>query len=79
MSPALRLRQAMRAARLRVVLSSALLVLPPVVAATALAWRLGGMAGAMMTAAAGLLVATAVTAWRARRIDTRWLDRKSVV
>ena len=75
MSPALRLRQAMRAARLRVVLSSALLVLPPVVAATALAWRLGGMAGAMMTAAAGLLVATAVTAWRARRIDTRWLAR----
>ncbi|MGY0561778.1 hypothetical protein ACW7G2_13800 [Luteimonas sp. A277] len=65
----------MRAIRLRVVLSSALVVLPPVAAAAVLAWRFGGAGAAVATAVAGLAVATAFTAWRARRINAHWLAR----
>lgn len=76
MSPALRLRLAMRAARLRVVLSSGLLALPPVAAGAVLAWRLGGVGAAVLAAGVGLAIAVAFIVWRARRIDARWLAQK---
>ena len=75
MSAALRLRSMLRTARVRVVTSGAIVWLPLVAAAAALVWRFGGTAAAAVVGAVGIAAAIGAVAWRARRIDTRWLAR----
>ena len=75
MSAALRLRSMLRTARVRIVASGAMVSLPLVVAAAALAWRFGGTALSAVVGALGLAASIGAVAWRARRIDARWLAR----
>src|SRR5690606_41962305 len=73
MSAALRLRSTLRAARLRVVLASALVALPPVVALVVVLARMGASGAAAMLGIAGLAVAAVFIVLRARPIGVRWL------
>ena len=75
MSAALRLRSSLREARLRVVASAAVVALPLAVAATALAWRIGGAGAAAIAGLLGLAGSAAYVAWRARPINAAWLAR----
>ncbi|MFC5344333.1 DUF4175 family protein [Brevundimonas staleyi] len=61
------------AARLRANLDTVALGLPAVLVAAALGWRLLGTTGAVVAAVLGLAALAAVSVWRARRYDRRWL------
>lgn len=75
MSAALRLRSALRGARVRVVASAGLVGLPLAAAAAVVAWRVGGPGAAALIGVIGLVACAAYVAWRARRMDSAWLAR----
>ena len=76
MSAAHRLRSTLHAARLRVVLAAACVALPPLLALAVAGGRIGGSGFAFLLGLVGAVVVAGYIAWRARRIDTRWLARR---
>jgi hypothetical protein len=60
-------------ARLRANLDTVALGLPAVLVLAALGWRLFGTTGAVVVTLLSLTILAAVSVWRARRYDRRWL------
>ncbi|WP_149194049.1 DUF4175 domain-containing protein [Luteimonas suaedae] len=71
-----RLRQSLHAARRRVLADAALCAAPLVVLATAVAWRSGGHVAAIAAGLLAIALAAAAVVWRARRLDSRWQQRR---
>ncbi|MEG2802689.1 hypothetical protein [Stenotrophomonas sp.] len=63
-------------ARRRVVAATLLVAVPPCLAATAVALRVGGFDIATVVLSATLLATAALATWRGRRLDRHWLVRQ---
>ncbi|WP_407351054.1 hypothetical protein [Luteimonas sp. R10] len=71
-----RLGQSLRAARRRSLVDAALCAVPLVVLAAAVAWRSGGADAAIAIGLLAIALAATAVVWRARRLDTRWQQRR---